>query len=355
MAGAVEGSTSEEDSATALSSTGMQATHGGERTVAAGQSNGRAPDFLIVGHQKCGTTALYMMLQNHPQIYMPAEKEPRFFIPELRPVPRNGKKPKRPITVDDYLALFSDAGPEQLAGEASPQYLRYEHVPAAIAELAPDARIIVLLREPASFLRSFHGQMLHNRIETQKSFQRAMALEPARRRGERLPRGCRRQSWLLYSDHVRYAEQLRHFHAAFPPEQMLVLIYEEYRRDNEAVVREVLRFLEVDDTLPVAQVDTNPLKDVRVQRLHQLTGALQEARRNPAAVNPALRALDALLPEPVRETFGSAWRRLIYRARAEPPEEFMLELRRRFKPEVEAVSEYLDRDLVSLWGYDRIG
>jgi hypothetical protein len=57
----------------------------------------------------------------------------------------------------------------------------------------------------------------------------------------------------------------------------------------------------------------------------------------------------------VRETFGSAWRRLIYRARAEPPEEFMLELRRRFKPEVEAVSEYLDRDLVSLWGYDRIG
>jgi len=295
------------------------------------------------------------MLQNHPQIYMPEEKEPRFFIPELRPRPQNGKKPKRPATLEDYLKLFAGAGPEQRAGEASPQYLRYEHAPAAIAEVAPQARIIVLLREPASFLRSFHGQMLHNRIETEKDFQRAMELEDARRRGERLPRGCRRQSWLLYSNHVSYAEQLRHLHASFPPEQVLVLIYEDYRRDNEAVVREVLRFLDVDDTLAVEQVDTHPLKDVRVRRLHQLTGALQEARRNPAAVNPALRSLDALLPEAVRETFGSAWRRLIYRPRVPPREEFMLELRRRFKPEVEAASDYLGRDLVSLWGYDRIG
>ncbi len=355
MAGAVEGSTSEEGKATALGSAGSDASHSEPRTAAASHSAGRAPDFLIVGHQKCGTTALYMMLQDHPQIYMPAEKEPRFFIPELRPTPRNGKKPKRPITLDDYLSLFAGAGLQQRAGEASPQYLRYEHVPAAIAAVAPDARIIAILREPASFLRSFHGQMLHNRIETQKDFQKAMGLEDARRRGESLPRGCRRQSWLLYSDHVRYAEQLHNFHASFPREQVLVLAYEDYRRDNEAVVREVLRFLDVDDTLPVSQVDTKPLKDVRVQRLHQLTGALQEARRNPAAVSPSLRALDAMLPSSIRETFGSAWRRVIYRPRAEPPAEFMLELRRRFKPEVEAVSEYLDRDLVSLWGYDRIG
>ena len=125
-------------------------------------------------------------------------------------------------------------------------------------------------------------------------------------------RGC------LYSDHVRYVEQLRWFHRVFGKEQVLVLAYEEYRRDNEAVVREVLRFLDVDDTLPIQQVDTKPLKDVRVQRLHQLTGALQETRRNPAAANPALRALDALLPAPVRRTFGSQWRRFIYRPRAQP-------------------------------------
>jgi hypothetical protein len=314
---------------------------------------GKAPDFFIVGHQKCGTTALYRMLQEHPQIYMPAEKEPRFLIPELRVKPRNGRVPKRPTTMEGYLALFAGAAPGQLAGEASPQYLRYPEVPPAIAELNPDAKIIALLREPADFLRSFHGQMLHNRIETQKDFQKAMELEPARRRGERFPRGCNRRSWLLYSDHIRYTEQLQSFHASFPREQVLVLAYEDYRRDNKAVVRDVLRFLEIDDKVPVVQVDTRPLKDVRFQPLHQLTGAMQEARRNPAGVSPAVRAIDRLVPSGARERFGEQWRRFIYRPRAAPSEAFVLELRRRFKGEVEAVSEYLGRDLVSLWGYDR--
>ncbi len=212
----------------------------------AARQRGKMPDFFIVGHQKCGTTALYTMLQHHPQIYMPAEKEPRFFVSELRPEPRHGRKPTRPTTLEEYLALFEGASPEQRAGEASPQYLRYPEVPAAIAQLNPDARIVVLLREPANFLRSFHGQMLHNRVETEKSFEKAMQLEDARRRGERLPRGCQRQAWLLYSNHVRYTEQLRSLHASFAPEQVLVLIYEDYRRNNEAVVRQVLRFLEVE-------------------------------------------------------------------------------------------------------------
>jgi hypothetical protein len=315
---------------------------------------GKVPDFFIVGHQKCGTTALYRMLQEHPQIFMPAEKEPRFLIPELRAKPRNGRVPKRPTTFEGYFSLFADAGPGQLAGEASPQYLRYPEVPPTIAELRPEAKIIALLREPADFLRSFHGQMLHNRIETQKDFRKAIELEPARREGKHFPRGCNRRSWLLYSDHVRYVEQLKRFHACFPKEQVLVLIYEEYRRDNEAGVREVLRFLDVDDEVPVVTVDTRPLKDVRFQPLHQLTGAMQEARRNPSGVSPAVRAIDALVPAAMRETFGEQWRGIIYRKRAAPSKEFMTELRRTFKGEVEAVSEYLGRDLVSLWGYDRL-
>ena len=130
------------------------------------------------------------MLQRHPQIYMPAEKEPRFFVPELRPMPRRREEGE---AADDARASTSTcsraAGPGQRAGEASPQYLRYPEAPAAIAELQPEAKIIALLREPADFLRSFHGQMLHNRVETEKDFEKAIALERARRRGECFPRG----------------------------------------------------------------------------------------------------------------------------------------------------------------------
>jgi hypothetical protein len=316
---------------------------------------GRSPDFFIVGHQKCGTTALYQMLQHHPSIFMPEEKEPRFLISELRPRPAPGRTIKRPKTMEEYLALFAAAGPDRIAGEASPQYLRYPEVPPAIAEIQPGAKIIALLREPAEFLRSFHGQMMHGRVEIEKDFQKAMELEPARRRGEELPPGCNRPQWLLYSDHVRYAEQLSWFHASFPREQVLVLIYEDYRRDNEKVVHDVLRFLEVDDTVHLERAETRPNKDVRLERLHRLTTNLQEARRNPRAVHPAVRTLDRVLPERVREAFGRSWRKVIYRPRQEPEEQFMTDLRRRLKPQVEAVSEYLDRDLVSQWGYDELG
>jgi hypothetical protein len=287
---------------------------------------------------------------------MPAEKEPCFMVPKLRPPPRkDGRKPARPITLDDYLALFAGAAPGQRAGEASPQYLRYEQAAAEIAQLQPDARIIAILREPTSFLRSFHGQLLHTRIESQKDFQKAIALEQARRRGRRLPRACRQPEFLFYSDHVRYTEQLRWLHARFPPQRVLVLIYEDYRRDNQAVVRKVLRFLEVDDSVPLAQVETKPLKDVRFATLHRLTAELQTAHKGSRYASPVGRTLNALIPDFLRnDAVRVRWRRLVYRARAAPAEDFLIDLRRRFKPEVEAVSRYLERDLVSLWGYDKL-
>jgi Sulfotransferase family len=100
----------------ALDESSPQSAPAASRPESAGA--GRAPDFFIVGHQKCGTTALYRMLQEHPQIYMPAEKEPRFLIPELRVKPRGGRIPKRPTTMEGYLSLFAGAAPGQLAGEA---------------------------------------------------------------------------------------------------------------------------------------------------------------------------------------------------------------------------------------------
>jgi hypothetical protein len=317
----------------------------------------RLPDFFIAGHAKSGTTALYFMLKAHPSIHLPV-KEPRFFAPELRtrfwrPASSNRQRPR---TLDGYVSLFAGARPEQRVGEATPSYLRSETAAARIAEVQPDARIVAILREPASYLRSFHLQSVRNYDETQKDFRKAMALEDARRRGKRIPRLSQAPSGLLYSDHVRYVEQLRRYHAVFPPEQVLVLVYDDFRADNEGTVRRVLRFLGVEETAPIPKLELLTLRYPRFQLLDQLTRAmsiLRPSRPRPgplAGARPAaghgLRGADA---------FGSLWRRIVYTDPPPPDAEFMLELRRRFKGEVEAVSEYLDRDLVTLWGYDRIG
>ncbi len=317
----------------------------------------RVPDFFIVGHPKCGTTALYLALRSHPQIFMPDVKEPRYFATDLRSrFPVRSPAARALLTLDGYLALFDGASPDQRVGEASPLYLRSRAAPGNIAEIAPSARIIAILREPAAFLRSFHMQMVSSTIETQRDLRKAMALEEARRDGKRIPRRSHGPEALQYSDHVRYVEQLRRYHSTFAPENVLVLIYDDFRRDNDATIRKVLRFLEVDDTLPVEMLNTKPLKAVRSLLLHNIANATRRARINPVAASRPARVANALTPKPLRSTrVRAVWRRVVYRAPRPPDEQFMLELRRRFKPEVVALSDYLGRDLVKLWGYDRLG
>src|ERR1700726_956517 len=110
------------------------------------------PDFYIVGSAKSGTTALYEMLRRHPQIFMPDSKEPWFFATELQE--HTPPRPEgTPRTLEEYRAWFNGAQPGQLIGEASVLYLWSRTAARAIAEVRPDARIIAILREPASLLR----------------------------------------------------------------------------------------------------------------------------------------------------------------------------------------------------------
>ncbi|HEY4428646.1 MAG TPA: sulfotransferase [Solirubrobacteraceae bacterium] len=313
---------------------------------------GRVPDFFVVGHPKCGTTALYEMLMRHPQVYMPPGKEPWFFARELL-VNTPPRPSGTPHTLEEYKQWFAGARSDQLVGEATSLYLWSRSAAGGIAEVRPDARIIAIVREPAAFLRSLHLEFVQIYVETEPDFRKAMALEPGRREGRHTGRYSYWPQALMYSDYVRYVEQLRRFHDVFPPEQVLVLVYDDFRRDNEATLRRVLQFLDVDEDFQIEATEANPTVRVRSQKMHELVHALYVGH---GPVSRALKAgIKAVTPRQARRKliFG-AQRRLVFADPLPPDEELMSELRRRFKPEVVALSEYLDRDLVSLWGYDQI-
>lgn len=314
----------------------------------------RIPDFFIVGHAKSGTTALHRMLRRHPQLHMPV-KEPWFFADELHPPtpPRALGTGRTPESFEEYASLFAAAKPEQLIGEASCLYLWSRTAAGRIAEAQPGARIIAVLREPASFLRSLHMQFVQVHLEPEKNLRRAISLEPSRRQGRNVPPNQYWPDATIYSEHVRYVEQLRRYHALFPAEQMRVFIYEDFRRDNEATVREVQRFLGVDDTGRVVVKDVNPSVNIRSPRLYALVHAMA------AGDGPLPRAAQTLArtlaPRKLtRESAVAIRDRFMFASPPPPDDDLMLELRRRFKPEVVALSEYLDRDLVTRWGYDEI-
>jgi Sulfotransferase family len=326
-------------------------TAASEPSPPARPSRGRVPDFFIVGHAKCGTTALYEMLRMHPQIFMPVKKEPWFFA--RNPPSGDGGEITvdttgvRSETLEDYLSLFGDARADQLAGEASTAYLWSTIAPGRIAEAQPEARIIAIFREPASFVRSLHLQLLQNRTETEKDLRKAIALEDLRRKGQQIPSGAHWPQALLYSERVRYVEQLRRYEAQFAPKQMLVLIYEDFRRDNEGTIRRVLNFLGVDETVPVEEVSANPSVRVRSNRVSRMVPRLT-ASQNPLSrgvKNTARKLVPTQLRRDVR-------RRLVFGQPPPPDDELMADLRRRFKGEVAALGEYVDRDLLALWGYE---
>lgn len=316
----------------------------------ANEPSHRLPDFFIVGHPKSGTTALYEMLRGHPQVFMPALKEPLFFSGEVND-PRLSHAKNLPHTLDEYMSLFAEARPEQRIGEASPSYLKSHVAAERIAELRPDARIIAILREPASFLRSLHLELLRDHVETETDLKRAIAVEEKlREEGQ----SSQMQMGLRYSpEHVHYVEQLRRYHDAFGREQVLVLIYDDFRADNAETVRRVLRFLEVDDIHPIEVVEARPAVRVRSPRLYGLVQSLYLGRGR--AAGPVKAAIKAVTPRHLRRDGLAAFeRRVLFGKPRAPDQELMLELRRRSKDDVIALSEYLNRDFVTLWGYEGI-
>jgi hypothetical protein len=311
------------------------------------------PDFFIVGHAKSGTTALYEMLRRHPEIYMPEAKEPWFLASDMGVRFQPRRAGAAPQTLEEYLALFSDASPTQRVGEASSSYLWSHTAAARIAELQPGASIIAVLREPASFLHSLHLQLVQTHVEVKKDLRKALALEEVRREGKRIPRRSHRPQLLRYSEYVRYVEQLRRYHATFPREQVLVLIYDDFRADNEGTVRGVLRFLEVDDSVSVEAIEANPTV---LMRSHQLDDVVHSLSVGRGPVSGAVKGtLKAVTPRGLRrDALRVTLQRVVHRSPDPADEALMLELRRRFEPEVAALSEYLGRDLVKLWGYDNL-
>lgn len=314
----------------------------------------------MVGHPKCGTTALYQALSRHPEIFLARPKEPHYLATELRHRPEWGEFGGLPKDLDEYLSLYDGAKPGQLAGEASAWYLWSQTAAAEIAALNPEAKIVAILREPAAFLRSLHLQLVQAHVEPENDFGRALDLEEARQGGDNPAIPASPRDWpqilpavggLVYADYVRYLEQLARYEEHFPAENLLVLIYDDFRSDNEATIERVLRFLGVNTGATLDVPEANPSVQVRSRRANDMLRSLYmgdgavagRLKRGVKAVVPS-RKLRRLMVERTQH-------KLLYTSPESIDEALAARLRQRFRPEVEALGEHLGRDLVSLWDH----
>ena len=200
---------------------------------------GSWPQFLGLGVQKGGTTTLQRLLELHPQVWLPPTKELHFFSLHYARGPQW------------YSDCFVDASVNQCCGEITPYYIFHPHVPQRVAELLPDARLIVLLRDPVERCLSqyFHSRRLG--LET-LPLEAALDAEENRLSGAEqtleAPAG-RHQSHQEHSyvARSRYEEQLARYEQRFSLEQLLVLRSEDLFDDGPQVWTRVQRFLQLDE------------------------------------------------------------------------------------------------------------
>lgn len=224
------------------------------------------PNFFIVGAPKCGTTALHEYLQHHPDAYLPYYKEPHYFGADLlgsRFLQFRDKPAK-------YLKLFRDVRGEARIGESSPWYLASSSAAAEIHRYDPGAKIIIMLRNPIDMMYSMWSQFRYSGNEQIKTFEEALAAESEREAGNCIRRAAHCITGLRYRHMTRFSEQVQRYFDCFGREQVMVIIFDDFRADTAAVYRSALEFLELDSDVSVSFGIRNPNKEVRLAWLQKL-------------------------------------------------------------------------------------
>lgn len=219
-----------------------------ERYRLATNSMRLAPDFMIIGTQRGGTTSLYNYLSEHHSIAPASMKEVHFFD--------NNFEKGLPWYRAQFPPAFQKHFSENIrrrgfvTGEASPYYLFHPHVPKRAAAIVPHTKLIVLLRNPVerAYSQYFHEVELgHEHL----SFEEALAQEEARTHEEEARILAHEQYYSYNHQHYTYLarglyiDQLQRWMALFPREQFLIIKSEDFYTHPDAVLSKTLAFLNI--------------------------------------------------------------------------------------------------------------
>lgn len=240
------------------------------------------PDFLVIGAPKAGTTALHAALARHPDLYMSPVKEPKFFLTDGPPPDRGGPGDAQTYREhvwrrEDYEALFSGAPAGALRGESTPFYLYDRDAQRRIRALIPDAKLIVLVRDPVERAHSNWTHLWSAGREPIGDFVRACAEED-----RRVAAG-----WSAFWHYLRlgrYGEQLDHLFGLFPREQVLIIRYRSLIDEPVRVLTEISAFLGVRAGLigeiPRENVTVHPHPSVAHVTMSRILRGIEAAGRH---------------------------------------------------------------------------
>ena len=276
------------------------------------------PNFIICGAQKGGTTSLYHYLRQHPEIFMPEEKEVDFFANNIEK------------GVAWYEAFFEGAEGYGAVGEASPNYMWREETVDGMSKMVPDARLIFILRNPIRRAYSNYWFNVSRGLQrVQMPFSQAIREEPGYRN---------------YVTKGFYYEQIARFLKHYPREKILVVLLEDLLKNPEETMKNCYQFLGVNTAFIPSLGEKHNVTVLPKNRLVFMAFNLWV---------PIRRALSKITPPQVRRVIGMprTWIRARLFSQAKPPsmaETDRVWLAEAFAEHNRQLSQFLNRDL-SFW------
>ena len=295
---------------------------------------------------KAGTTSMHSYLGQHPQIFMSARKELRWsgFVADLD---SGSEADGRYFTrdLDEYLAHFAGVTDERIVGESSHVYLHSTQAARLIHDFAPDAHILIMLRDPVTSIHARHQQQVWIGREDITDFASALAAEDDRRAGRRLPPDAPYARGLLYREACTMTPQVTRYLDVFGRDRVHFALLEDLAVRPLEVYRGVLEFLDVDPGfVPSEMTVVNPNSELRSVKLQQTRQKLAPVERTVRRLFPA-RAF-RVLSAPLRVIWDANKRQA---PRSPMAPELEAELTAYFAPDVAALSELVGRDLSAAW------
>jgi len=290
-------------------------------------------DFFIVGAPKYGTTSLSEYLREHPEICFSDPKEPDYFDDLSRDCFYG--------TEEEYHKIFfSHCTSEKIRGEGSTWYLYSQKAIPNIMKYNPEARIIVMLRNPVEMVHSLHSHLVFSCDEDERDFKKAWNLQDLRREQKHIPKTDYHPAAFLYAEVAGYSRQLEALYRNVPKKQVMVILFDDFIADTKGVYKDVLEFLDVStDFVPSFEI-INPAKVSRSRLIakvfhkppNQLTVLARRLRKKLGLRTLGIRPLLNLLNT---------------RAQKRPPlDENMKEtLRNTFREDIQQLGKLLGRDL----------
>lgn len=251
-----------------------------------------APDFVIAGAQRCGTTSLFRALAKHPAMMSNVldAKGVHYFDTNYRQdkawyfahFPSQAERDAHAVTV----------GQKAVVGEASPYYLYHPDGAKRMAETIPDAKIVVLLRNPVKRAISHHLHMVWEGHESVEDIDKALDLESERLAGleQQLLADrsyvSRPHQHYSYLERGHYADQLQRLYAHFDRENVLVMTTEKLVSESKSSLATIQSFigLEPDPAIDLEKRNASTKFEPHPETLNRLAEEYAESNKRLSSI-----------------------------------------------------------------------